>query len=149
MSESSRRVEYLLRCSKPSLESFELSRLNRVANLRKELRMLVEDWIEAEVEARLAHWVLELHSVEDSQQELLLFPETRALGHAIRRQKFVPRLSFPRKLSASAERQLIAEIRKRRRSALASGGALSCAAERTPASRVRSPTAQSAQLFLP
>jgi hypothetical protein len=148
MSESSR-VEYLLRCSKPSLESFELSRLNRVANLRKELRMLVEAWIEAEVEARLAHWVLEHHCGEDNQQDLIVIPETRSLGHAIRRRKFDPRSSLPRKASARAERQLIAEIHKRRRTALALGGTLSCAAERTPASRVRSPTVQSARLFLP
>jgi hypothetical protein len=148
MSESSR-VEYLLRCSKPSLESFELSRLNRVANLRKELRMLVEDWIEAEVEARLAHWVLKLHCGEDGQQDLIVFPETRSLGHAIRRRKFDPRPSFPRKPSAGAERRLIAEIHKRHRSALVAGGTLNCAAERTPASRVSSPTAQSARLFLP
>jgi hypothetical protein len=51
-------VEYLLRCSNPSLEGFELSRLNRIANLRKELADLYEEWIQAEVEARLARWIL-------------------------------------------------------------------------------------------
>jgi len=33
--------------------------LNRAANLRKELRQMLEEWIESEVAARLSRWVLE------------------------------------------------------------------------------------------
>ena len=50
--------EYLVSSSQASLESFELARLNAVANLRKEFRQLVDEWIEAEIEARMARWVL-------------------------------------------------------------------------------------------
>jgi hypothetical protein len=50
--------EYLLTSSAASIESFHLSRLNAVANLRKELHELFEEWVEAEVQARLAQWLL-------------------------------------------------------------------------------------------
>jgi len=50
--------EYLLTSSSASIESFRLSRLNAVANLRKELHELFEEWVEAEVQARLAQWLL-------------------------------------------------------------------------------------------
>ena len=43
-------VQYLAGASEISLESFELARLNRIANLRKELHQVMEEWIEAEVE---------------------------------------------------------------------------------------------------
>jgi hypothetical protein len=60
---ASRRVtppwDYLHQASSPSLESFELSRLNHAANLRKEIVALLEQWIEEAAEALLAHWVRE------------------------------------------------------------------------------------------
>ena len=49
--------QYLLECSQMSLEDFELARLDRAANLRKQLRDIAEEWVEVEVEAQLAHWV--------------------------------------------------------------------------------------------
>ena len=61
-------VAYLFSCSKESLESFELSRLNRAANLRKELRQITEEWIQAEVESRLARWILEQRRSESPAQ---------------------------------------------------------------------------------
>lgn len=51
--------EYLHQASNPSLESFELSRLNHAANLRKEIGALLEQWIEEAAEALLARWVRE------------------------------------------------------------------------------------------
>ncbi len=69
--------DYLATCSEPSLESFELSRFNRIANLRKELRQILNEWIEAEVEARLARWLLNQRRLDapgDPQAELS-FPE--------------------------------------------------------------------------
>jgi hypothetical protein len=53
-----RPLEYLFSSSGASIESFRLSRLNAVANLRKELHEIFEDWVEAEVQARLAQWLL-------------------------------------------------------------------------------------------
>jgi len=55
---SSRRIvppwDYLREASDPSLESFELSRLNHAANLRKEIGALLEQWIAEMSEALLA-----------------------------------------------------------------------------------------------
>lgn len=51
-------LEYLFTSSEASIESFHLSRLNTVANLRKELHEIFEEWVEAEVQARLAQWLL-------------------------------------------------------------------------------------------
>jgi len=53
-----RALEYLFTSSGASLESFHLSRLNAVANLRKELHEILDEWVEAEVQARLAQWLL-------------------------------------------------------------------------------------------
>lgn len=50
---------YLHEASDTSLESFELSRLNHAANLRKEITALLEQWIEVSAEAFLARWVRE------------------------------------------------------------------------------------------
>lgn len=58
---SSRRIvppwDYLHEASKSSLESFELSRLNHAANLRKEIAALLEQWIAETAEAFLARWL--------------------------------------------------------------------------------------------
>jgi hypothetical protein len=51
-------LDFLATFSEASLESFELSRMNLVANLRKELHQLVDQWIEAEIESRIARWLL-------------------------------------------------------------------------------------------
>ena len=52
-------LEYLITSSRSSLEGFELARLNRAANLKKELRQILEEWVQTEADARLARWVLE------------------------------------------------------------------------------------------
>jgi hypothetical protein len=51
--------DYLHQASNPSLQSFELSRLNHAAHLRKEVGALIEEWIEEAAEALLARWVRE------------------------------------------------------------------------------------------
>jgi hypothetical protein len=54
-------LDYLATCSQSSLQSFELARLNDVSNLRQQLfekiMATVEEMIEADIQARLAHWV--------------------------------------------------------------------------------------------
>lgn len=52
-------LEYLMTCSQSSLEGFELARLDQVSHLRVEIRNLHEQWIEAEVAARLARFLLD------------------------------------------------------------------------------------------
>src|SRR5579863_539275 len=52
-------LEYLASCSKIALESFLLSRLNEASNYRKEVQQILQGWIDTEVDARLARWILE------------------------------------------------------------------------------------------
>jgi hypothetical protein len=59
-------LEYLVTSSKAALENFGLARMNAIANLRKELRDVVEEWIEAETQSRLARWVLECRRIQES-----------------------------------------------------------------------------------
>ncbi|MGH9865356.1 MAG: hypothetical protein ACRD4H_08080 [Candidatus Acidiferrales bacterium] len=51
-------LDYLATCSQTSLESFELARLNDLANLRKQMTELVDEWVEADIQARIAEWIL-------------------------------------------------------------------------------------------
>lgn len=70
--------DYLHQASSPSLESFELSRLNHAANLRKEIAALLEQWIEEAAEARLARWLREDHKLpQEPNQRLDILPEAR------------------------------------------------------------------------
>jgi len=71
MSDTQPPLAYLLECSNASLESFELSRLNRASNLQKEQSQLTEERIEAEVSLRLARWILDHRRQEATSSELL------------------------------------------------------------------------------
>jgi hypothetical protein len=51
-------LDFLLLCSQASLEDFELSRLNRIANIRKQLHALQDELRQVEVEAALGQWLL-------------------------------------------------------------------------------------------
>ena len=59
-------LDYLVTCSQMSLESVELSRLNLASNLRKEFQQILEEWIDSEVDARLARSVLEWRRAQSS-----------------------------------------------------------------------------------
>ncbi len=78
---ASRRIlppwDYLHEASNPSLESFELSRLNHAANLRKEIAALLEQWIIETAEALLARWVREDRKLRPSP-----LPPLDILAHA-------------------------------------------------------------------
>lgn len=68
--------DYLREASVSSLESFELSRLNHAANLRKEITALLEQWIEEAAEALLARWLRENHKLsQDPNQRIDVLPE--------------------------------------------------------------------------
>jgi hypothetical protein len=60
---ASRRIappwDYLHEASITSLESYELSRLNHAANIRREIGALLDQWIEDSSQAMLARWVRE------------------------------------------------------------------------------------------
>lgn len=51
-------LEYLANCSKVTLESFVLARLNDRANLRKELNEVLDELIEIDIQSRIAEWIL-------------------------------------------------------------------------------------------
>ena len=71
--------DFLQEASNPSLESFELSRLNHAANLRKEIAALLEQWIEEAAEALLARWLREHHKLpQEPNQRIEVLPEIRS-----------------------------------------------------------------------
>jgi hypothetical protein len=59
-------LDYLATCSQMSLESVELSRLNLASNLRKEFQEILNEWIDSEVDARLARSILEWRRAQDT-----------------------------------------------------------------------------------
>lgn len=52
-------LSYLLECSATSLRQFRITNLNKSANIRKEVRKLLEERAECEALAFLAEWLLE------------------------------------------------------------------------------------------
>jgi hypothetical protein len=50
--------EFLLSASSNSLQSYELSRLNHAANLRKEIAQLLDTWLDENASALLARWLM-------------------------------------------------------------------------------------------
>ena len=112
--------EYLMSCSQSSLEGFELARLNEISHFREDLRNLHEEWIEAEIAARLARMLLEgrraeiqgeSHSGSAGDPILNSPPQTNALPHptpaAPSAERFSPSLfalphSEPRRESGDA-----------------------------------------------
>src|ERR1700687_3160008 len=52
-------IKYLRNCSENSLRQYELSKLEHVSNLRRELRVLWEEMIEESALALLARWMVE------------------------------------------------------------------------------------------
>jgi|SRR5580692_2246192 hypothetical protein len=54
-------LDYLQAASRASLQSFELTRLNHAANLRQEIAVLIDQWIQETSQAMLARWMLDHH----------------------------------------------------------------------------------------
>jgi hypothetical protein len=67
-------LESLLKLSQNCLVGFELTSLNRIANLRKEFREVLDEWIEAQIEASFARWVVEYRLVRDSSEDQRALP---------------------------------------------------------------------------
>jgi hypothetical protein len=83
-------IDYLSSASRTSLESFELSRLNHAANLRREIATLIDQWIEETAEAMLARWMLEHHTMLHQSQ-----PSTAELLRTFENPPTGPLPSFP------------------------------------------------------
>ena len=74
-------LEYLYTASRSSLQSFELAHLNHAANLRREIAVLMDQWIEETAEAMLARCMLDhyakLHRSAPSDSEIFpSFPDS-------------------------------------------------------------------------
>lgn len=67
MADASSPLKYLSGSSTQSIEAFELSRLNRVANLRKQIMQLMDDCIESGGEAWLARCMMEQRRAAESR----------------------------------------------------------------------------------
>jgi hypothetical protein len=91
-------LEYLVTSSQAALETFELSRLNKSANLRKELRDVVEEWIEAEIQSRLARWILECRRTQDAASDMGLSELSAPLPVRARAEKRLPLFDDPQNL---------------------------------------------------
>jgi hypothetical protein len=57
--------DYLRQCSNTSLRYFEMSKLEHVANLRRELTVLLEEMMEESALALFARWMLEKRSLPE------------------------------------------------------------------------------------
>jgi hypothetical protein len=55
-------VEYLRTASHSSLQSFELAKLNHAANLRREIAVLIDQWLQETAEAMLARYMIDHQS---------------------------------------------------------------------------------------
>jgi len=67
---------YLLECSKTGLQNVQLKRLNEAANLEKEMRALLDSWVNARAAALLAE-LLRTHG-----EELTGNPSQLLKGHS-------------------------------------------------------------------
>ncbi len=102
MSDAKPPFHFIATCSKISLQSYELARLDAAARLRRQLQEVTDEWIEAEVEARLARWALD-HRRRNPQIQFDRFVAIDGLGselkslpsqrHRIRRRRALPAAS--------------------------------------------------------
>jgi len=51
--------EFLLTASRNSLQSYELTRLSHASSLRKEITVLMDQWLEENSAATVARWLIE------------------------------------------------------------------------------------------
>lgn len=83
-------LDYLARCSQTSLESFELARLNDLANLRKQMIDVIDEWVETDIQARIAEWILLRHRQQNS-----LRPPPQSIRRIRSKQVSLPLVSAP------------------------------------------------------
>jgi hypothetical protein len=77
-------LDYLLSSSDPALESIQLSCLGRAAALRKEMQDVMEEWIQAQVDAQLARWLLANRGGDNQAHKTAALAPTSALVDSAR-----------------------------------------------------------------
>ena len=70
-------LEFLMDCCEPHLQDFELVRLSHAANLRKQLRALLDKLAEAEADVLFARWL------RQNRTALLELARTHALQKSL------------------------------------------------------------------
>ena len=111
-------LEYLVTSSQTSLEAFELARLNRAANLRKELRDVLDEWMQTEIDARMARWILECRRAQNTDSDSLAAPPREPARIGQLAMSFLPESSgtqsesvaprIPRALGEASEERALA-----------------------------------------
>lgn len=81
--------EFLLSASRTSLQSYELTRLSHASNLRKEIGVLLDQWIEENASAMLARWLMQ-------QREQAMRTESGTVGSNSVSDNFLPDSSHRR-----------------------------------------------------
>ena len=88
--------EFLLSASRNSLQSYELSRLNYAANLRKEIGALLDQWMEENSAAMFARWLMEQRERPQQVREETAPGETHSRnGSAVSDNFFADRVAAP------------------------------------------------------
>lgn len=62
-------LEYLVASSQSSLESYLLSRVTKLAELRQEIRKLVKEWVQIQADERAARWILRYRNSDASRED--------------------------------------------------------------------------------
>jgi len=60
-------LEYLVASSQSSLESYVLSRVAKLAELRQEIHKLVNEWVQIQGDERTARWILKYRTTDTSR----------------------------------------------------------------------------------
>jgi len=98
-------LEYLVTASQTSLEAFELAQLNRSANLRKELRDILDEWLQTEVDARVSRWILECRRAQNGDAGPLPAPPREPVRIGQLAMSFLPQANPPGTRSAQIPAQ--------------------------------------------
>lgn len=84
-------VDFLANCSTQSIEDLMLSRENEAANHRKALRIVIDQFIEAAVEAAFARWMLKnREAVRQSVESQVNVIDGRSAGRGISEELCLP-----------------------------------------------------------
>jgi hypothetical protein len=93
-------LNFLLGCSETTLASFELAKLNEVANLRQELHLILDRVIDEMSQAAVAAWfrqtdVATLKRALENPEDVLLWAQEQIRDGQRSERELVPRASLP------------------------------------------------------
>jgi hypothetical protein len=87
--------EFLLSASRATLQSYELTRLSHAANLRKEIAVLLDQWLDENSSAILARWLIENRDRCATRADADLSASRPASGTATASDNFFGDPAFP------------------------------------------------------